>query len=213
MYLAAGSKLLLPMAPCRSAGCARRPQAVRRPRTPQAACCCAPNGERRHDLGEARPAGRRGHPDLAGAAGIAVGHGDGAVRGGHAATFMPGTSTSPPTGTVGVAHQGEERVHALGREGAGPACRSPAACSSLVSPFSEEACATHDRKARHRDSARSSVAGRRSAVWTAPAVSLRLAAGARSARPPAWQNCSRIRRAGRARHARRRHWRRFPAAR
>ncbi len=37
------------------------------------------DGERRHDLGEARAAGRRGHADLAGGAGIAVGHGHGAM--------------------------------------------------------------------------------------------------------------------------------------
>ncbi|HEY8874917.1 MAG TPA: hypothetical protein VIM52_17945 [Stellaceae bacterium] len=78
------------------------------------------HGQRRHDLGVARSAGHRGDADLAGGAGIAVGHRDGAV-------LVAGVDQPRPLVVghrrrpvhVRVAHQGEQHVGALGGEGLG----------------------------------------------------------------------------------------------
>ena len=118
------------------------------------------DGERRHDLGEARPAGRRGDADLAGGAGIAVGHGDGAMLVARMHHLHAGQLRHRHRPVhVGVAHQGEQRVDALGREGAGQHVGHLQLAHLGVSLFPKR-LRSHDRKARHmRLPARSSVAG------------------------------------------------------
>ena len=134
------------------------------------------DGERRHDLGEARSAGRRGDADLAGGAGIAVGHGDGAVlvAGMHHLHAGQLRHRHRPV-HVGVAHQGEQHLDALGREGRASMSDT---CSLLilVSPFCRTRLRSHDRNARHRGCRPlSSAAGRR---WRLAVMAAGVAAGA-----------------------------------
>ncbi len=79
----------------------------------------------RHDLGQPRPAGDRGHADLAGRIGIAGRHRAGAM-------FVPGVverdaklaQTDGPM-HVAIAQQGEQPGHALGMEGFGQTVVNP----------------------------------------------------------------------------------------
>ncbi len=106
--------------------------------------------QRRHDLGIARAAGHRGDADLAGSAGIGVGHRNAAML--VAGVDQPDLLVVGHRGRpvhVGVAHQGEERVDPLGGKGLRQDVRNlvVAHCASL---FPKKICRSHETKARHR---------------------------------------------------------------
>ena len=185
------------------------------------------DGERRHDLGEARAAGGRGDADLAGGARVAVGHGDGAVLVArmHHASCRAASAIAVDQYMLAS----PIRVNSVSTPSASKARASMSGTCSLliaVAPFCRRGCAARTgRRATAGVTALSSAARRRArgrvvtasrlARGRAAARQARIAApvaaaavAARRRASPCWR---RTRPAGRAPHARRRHWRRSRA--